>query len=588
MKLMRRMSILAVAAVAFAACDDDDDNGNGGGPVGPDAPSAPTVTASAATDAFAVTASWAAVADADDYVASIAPGSGEQTLSGTSVTFDGLNPETEYTVSVIARNSGGSSAAATATATTAELAPIFFNQTGYNNLIADPGFDASVFNFGTQAAPPNFTLAAMPAGYAAATLPTADLVPSVDGRALEQTTYAGAVAPGTAPADAWYAGWTVWAEDGSDSRRMLGLPIVNIAEVNEDRTLFADTVYRLVRSVFIGDDCGPEGPGANQIAGCNPVTLTVEPGTTIIGATEANSDPGARTPTLIVARGSRLVADATPDAPLDAPRRPTEAETIVFTSEENYMGGPGASGQWGGLVINGNAPSNAGDNVEGEGGSGQYGGSDPNNDAGILRGVRVEFAGDTFTEADELNGIAWQGVGAGTTISYVQVHYNQDDGVEPFGGTMSIDHLVLTGIGDDSFDGTDGWRGFTQYVLIQQNGEDADQGLEISNNGDEEGASPRTTAVVANITAIGGNADQLPGGATIGGPESDRLIEYREGSFWRIYNSIFTGFGDGFCITDGQTIANALARIGGSTDPTATLSGEGLILWSNGDDNLGC
>lgn len=580
---MRRVSILAVAAIGFTACSDDDDT-----PAGPDAPAAPTVSATAASDNFAVTATWGAVDGADDYLVTIQPGGDQQTVAATTATFSGLAPETEFTVSVVARNAGGPSTAGTATATTEEAGPIFFVQSGFNNIIADPGFDASAFNFGTLASPPDFTLSGMPAGYTAATIPTTDVTPSVDGRAIVQTNYAGAIAPGTSLADAWYNGWTVWAADGSDSRRNLGLPIVDVVEVNADRTFFADTVYRLTASVFVGDDCGPDGPGASQIIGCNPVTLTIEPGTTVIGATEANSRPGTRTPTLVVARGSRLVADATPDAPLSAPRRPTEAETIVFTSEENYLGGPGASGQWGGLVINGNAPSNAGDNVEGEGGSGQYGGNDVNNDAGVLRGVRVEFAGDTFTEADELNGIAWQGVGAGTTISYVQVHYNQDDGVEPFGGNFSIDHLVLTGIGDDSFDGTDGWKGFAQFVLIQQNGDDADQGFEISNNGDEEGASPRTTAVVANITAIGGNEGQLPSGATIAGPESDRLIEYREGTFMRLYNGVFQGFGDGFCITDGQTIANAIARVGGSTDPNQTISGEGLILFGNGDDNLGC
>jgi hypothetical protein len=580
----RRVSILAIAAVGFTACDDNDDDT----PAGPDAPGAPTVSATAATDDFAVTATWGAVADADDYLVTIEPGGDQQTVTATTATFSGLAPQTEFTISVVARNAGGPSAPGTATATTEEAGPIFFVQSGFNNIIADPGFDASAFSFGTLASPPDFTLAAMPGSYTAASIPTTDVPPSVDGRTIQQTNYAGAVAPGTSLADAWYNGWTVWAADGSDSRRNLGLPVVDVVEVNDDRTFFADTVYRLTASVFVGDDCGPDGPGANQIIGCNPVTLTIEPGTTIIGATEANSRPGTRTPTLIVARGSRLVADATPDAPRGSPRRPTEAETIVFTSEENYLGGPGASGQWGGLVINGNAPSNAGDNVEGEGGSGQYGGNDINNDAGILRGVRVEFAGDTFTEGDELNGIAPQGVGAGTTFSYIQVHYNQDDGIEPFGGAVSIDHLVLTGIGDDSFDATDGWKGFAQFVLIQQNGDDADQGFEISNNGDEEGASPRTTGVVANITAIGGNEGQLPSGSTIAGPESDRLIEYREGTFMRLYNGIFQGFGDGFCITDGQTIANAIARVGGSTDPNQTLSGEGLILFGNGDNNLGC
>ncbi len=583
-KWMRQASVLALAVFAISACSDDDPDP----PVGPDAPAAPVVAATAATDAFSITATWAAIADAVDYVATLAPGGAEETLTGTTVTFDNLNPETDYTVSVVARNAGGESAPATATASTPETGPVFFGQAGFNNIIANPGFAASAFNFGTLATPPDFTLAAMPGNYTAATIQSTDLIAPTDGRALVQTAYAGAIAPGTTLANAWYNGWTVWAEDGSDTRQNLGLPMVDVEEVNADRTFFADTLYRLTAAVFVGDDCGPDGPGPNQAIGCNPVTLTIEPGTTIIGATEANSKPGTRTPTLIIARGSQMIADATPGQPLNAPVRPTAAQMIVFTSEETYLGGTGGAGQWGGLVINGNAPSNSGDNVEGEGGSGLYGGSNNNHSAGVLRGVGVYFAGDDFTPSDQLNGIAFQGVGAGTTVSYLQVHYNQDDGIEPFGGSVSIDHLVLTGIGDDSLDGTDGWRGFAQFVLIQQNGDDADQGLEISNNGDTENASPRNTAVAANITAIGGNAAQLPAGATIGGPESDRLIEFREGSYWRVYNSIFQGFGDGFCITDGQTIANAIARIGGETDPTETLSAEGLILWSNGDENLGC
>ena len=575
-----RIALVAVVAVGASACSDDDGNG----PVGPSVPTAPSVSAVAADDGFEITASWAAVADANDYVATITPGGAEQTLSGTSVTFDELLPATDYSVAVVARNPAGSSGEGTATATTAELEPVFFNQASFNNAITDPGFDASVFQFGTRMAPPDFTLAAMPGGYSAATIRADGIIQPVNGPALQQTDYAGAVEPGTAPGAAWYAGWTVWAEDGSDSRQNLGLPIVDIEEVNADRTLFADTVYRLTALVFVGDDCGPNG----TLPGCNPVELTIEPGTTIIGATEANSKPGTRTPTLVVSRGSRIVADATPAAPLDAPVRPDPEDVIVFTSEVVYNGGIGERGQWGGLVINGDAPNNASDNAEGEGFSGQYGGSNDNNDAGVYRGIRVEFAGDQFNESDELNGISMQSAGAGTTMSYVQVHYNADDGVEPYGGSASIDHLVLTGIGDDSVDGTRGYKGYMQFVIIQQNGDDADQGLEISNNGSDPGASPRGSAVVANVTAIGGSSDFLPAGAAIGGDESDRLIEYREGSFYQVYNSIFQGFGDGFCIADGQTIANAIARVGGSSTPDQTMSGEGLILWSNGDDNLGC
>ncbi len=90
-------------------------------------------------------------------------------------------------------------------------------------MLADPGFAASAFNMGTQSSPPDFTLAGMPAGYTAFDLAgiAADglnLIPPVDGRTLQATNYAGAIAPGTALTQAWYYGWTVWADAGQDSR----------------------------------------------------------------------------------------------------------------------------------------------------------------------------------------------------------------------------------------------------------------------------------------------------------------------------------------------------------------------------------
>jgi len=345
-----------------------------------------------------------------------------------------------------------------------------------------------------------------------------------------------------------------------------------VVQVTQDiltnTTWTSDKTWVLNQPIFVGRDCGPDGAKD----GCVAATLTIEPGTTILGKTAVPQ--GVRGAYLVVSRGSRLVADAT-----GANRPPTEAETIVFTSDKPR--GQRAVEDWGGLIINGQAPTNAGAEAQGEGDSGFYGGPDVNDDSGILRGVRIEFAGDDVTPADQLNGLAIQGVGAGTTISYVQIHYNKDDGIEPFGGTVSVDHLVVTGIGDDSVDGTDGYRGFMQFIVGQQRGSDADQGFEISNNGDDGSASPKSTAVVANATMIGANNAVVTG--DIAGAESDNAIEFREGSNYRVYNSIFQGFGDtGLCIRDAVTIVNAQNRLGGQTDPQTTLSAQGLILWSNG------
>ncbi len=568
---------VAVLGLAFVgACGDDDDP--------PMQPVNPPATPSGLAAAFTVLdleVTWTASANADDYVVTVSDDSGNidditETVTGTTFSLERVPGGVDWTISVVARGEGGSSDPATLMASSPGLNELFYTNAGFNNLLADPGFAASAFEFGTQTTPPDFTLGAMPAGFTAATIPTAfdgsTLIAPADGRTLVQTNYAGAVAPGTSVADAWYSGWTVWAEDGSDSRATAGANIIDVtADVLVNTTWTSNNVYRLTRPVSVGADCGPTGAAA----GCVAVTLTIEPGTTIIG--QANVAAGIRGAYLIVARGSRLVADANANE-ADKTVRPRPENVIVFTSENPP--GQRATEDWGGMIINGQAPTNAGAEAEGEGDSGFYGGPDINDDSGIIRGVRIEFAGDDVTPADQLNGLALQGVGAGTTISYLQIHYNRDDGIEPFGGTVSVDHMVLTGVGDDSIDGTDGYRGFMQFVIIQQNGADADQGLEISGNGDDEAASPKSTAVVANVTAIGASESVVTGG--IAGAESDNGIQFREGANYRVYNSILVGFGEaGFCIRDAQTIVNAIEKLEGNTDVTQTLAAEGLIMWDN-------
>ncbi|MFO7895298.1 MAG: fibronectin type III domain-containing protein, partial [Longimicrobiales bacterium] len=337
-------------------------------------------------------------------------------------------------------------------------------------------------------------------------------------------------------------------------------------DILTNTTWTSDKTYILTQPIFVGGDCGTDG--AKE--GCTQATLTIEPGTTILGRSDVPQ--GIRGAYLVVSRGSRLVADATGED-----RAPTADEVIVFTSDRPR--GDRARGDWGGLIINGQAPTNAGSEAQGEGDSGFYGGADDNDDSGILRGVRIEYAGDDVTPADQLNGLALQGVGAGTTISYLQIHYNTDDGIEPFGGTVSVDHLVVTGIGDDSVDGTDGYRGFMQFILGQQRGDNADRGFEISNNGDDGDAAPHTTAVIANATMIGARNTVVSG--EIGGAESSRGVEFREGSRYRLYNTIIAGFNSGFRIADASTQVAAQNRMDGQATPDSTLSAEGIILHNN-------
>jgi hypothetical protein len=341
--------------------------------------------------------------------------------------------------------------------------------------------------------------------------------------------------------------------------------------ITSNTTWTRDNIYVLQGPVFVGVDGGADA------------TLTINPGTTIIGDTDPPG--GERGSYLVITRGSKIIADA--NASLGDKSVPPDPDSVIVFTSAKPRGSRGR-GDWGGLVINGLAPINSGPEAEGEGESGLYGGTDPLDNSGIIRGVRVEFAGDRATTTDELNGIALQGVGAGTTVEFVQVHYNQDDGTEPFGGTVSQTHMVMTGIGDDSFDGTDGYRGFMQFLIAQQRADDADNGFEISNNGDQEDAAPQSTAVIANATMVGAGVDLGSGEIHALGGSGDIGVDFREGSNYRVFNSIMIGFGDsGFCVEDGQTANNADSTLAGSTAPEKTLRFEHSVLWANVDGTAG-
>ena len=260
-------------------------------------------------------------------------------------------------------------------------------------------------------------------------------------------------------------------------------------------------------------------------------TLTIEAGARIYGES-------ATTGALIVSRGGMLVAEGTADAP------------IVMTSDQRE--GERSRGDWGGLIINGAAPLNIPGGVsEGEGDTGEYGGDNPADNSGVLRYVRVEFAGAEFSPDNELNGIALQGVGNGTEVDFIQVHLSKDDGVEFFGGTVDAKHVLCTGIADDSFDWTDGWTGRGQFWIAQQRGDDADQGIEADNNGENNDLTPRSDPTLYNITLIG-DPD------TNEGDESDIGILLREGTAAEIGNAIVIGFKEtGLDIDNAATYANA-------------------------------
>ncbi|MDC7684188.1 hypothetical protein PQU92_12930 [Asticcacaulis sp. BYS171W] len=222
-------------------------------------------------------------------------------------------------------------------------------------------------------------------------------------------------------------------------------------------------IYSVSGRVNVGVD---QGSDVNApIAGAAKGVLTIEPGVTVFGSAGLDY--------IAVQRGSQIFAEG------------TAANPIIFTSRNNVTGASTANsiGEWGGLVILGRAPTNTcptdavpatlnafkdcTTNFEAVAGL-NFGGNNLADNSGVLKYVQVRYTGYQVDVGKELNGITFAGVGAGTTVDYVQVYNSSDDGVEFFGGTVNAKHLVLYGNDDEQFDTDNTWSGSVQWMLAVQ------------------------------------------------------------------------------------------------------------------------
>ncbi|MDO4159367.1 MAG: hypothetical protein Q4D41_02805 [Prevotellaceae bacterium] len=217
--------------------------------------------------------------------------------------------------------------------------------------------------------------------------------------------------------------------------------------------------------------------------------LTIEPGTIIKGDKETQA-------ALIAERGGKLIAQGTATAP------------IVFTSEAAK--GSRKPGDWGGVILCGNAVNNQTEQQIEGGPRTKHGGSDDTDNSGILSYVRIEFAGYPFKADKEINGLTLGSVGSGTQIDHVQVSYSNDDSFEWFGGTVSCKYLIAYKGWDDDFDTDNGFSGNVQFALAVRDSKIADtsqsNGFESDNNADGSTSTPFTSAVFSNVTFIGPKA----------------------------------------------------------------------------------
>ncbi|MFN9710192.1 MAG: hypothetical protein ACK55K_02135, partial [Bacteroidota bacterium] len=200
---------------------------------------------------------------------------------------------------------------------------------------------------------------------------------------------------------------------------------------------------------------------------------------------------------------------------------------------------------WGGIAIAGNGPTNRSTTPILEGGiNAVYGGSLANDNSGILKYVRIEFAGIAADPNSEINGLTLGGVGRGTIIENVQVSYGNDDAFEFFGGNVNCKNLIAFATADDDFDFDFGYTGAIQFGVSLRDplfvdGGDAGNGIECDNDGTGTTASPRTRPVLSNFTFCG------PNGAPGTLANHNFNTRFRRATHFVLINSILMGYQKG-------------------------------------------
>ena len=371
--------------------------------------------------------------------------------------------------------------------------------------------------------------------------------------ALEVVSYRGAFAP--APTRQWTESWTEF------SPQTVVYPAANVTitgPISSNTIWTANNVYLLSGVVYVD----------------NNATLTIEPGTIIRGQKDLRS-------CLVITRGAKINAEG------------TQCKPIIFTSNEP-VGIDRKAGNWAGVVLLGAARNNisANNNIEGLPNTDPrnlYGGTNDDDNSGVLKYVRIEFAGDILSvtsSGNELNSLTMGSVGRGTVLDYIQCSFGLDDSFEWFGGTVNAKHLIAYKGLDDDLDTDNGFSGTVQYALCikDPNLSDASQseGFESDNSASgADGLLPKTSAKFFNITQIG--AFRCASNAAGSGVAPTALFLHRRGarvrrnSDLKIQNSILMNNWRGLFVD------NAINTNGGFTSvaPTTVNYNEDSAVYRN-------
>lgn len=244
--------------------------------------------------------------------------------------------------------------------------------------------------------------------------------------------------------------------------------------LTENYTLNASTQYNLT----------------GQFTIANGASLTIPAGTTIL------ADANGTEVYIGVLKGGKIFINGNP------------ANPVVMSSAA------GEPGDWGGLTICGNATTTAGVDATAEVGGFIYGGNDDTDSSGNISYLQIVGTGAQINSESQYNGVSFYAVGSGTVVNNVAVINGADDGVEFFGGTVSVSNLYLENNDDDSIDWTEGWSGGVETAYISH----TVAGFSTVFEGDKDNANPTFENITA-ISTVGGTALQFKkqSGGTITG-----------------------------------------------------------------------
>ena len=274
--------------------------------------------------------------------------------------------------------------------------------------------------------------------------------------------------------------------------------------INTTTTLTSDKVWTLKGYVYVTD-------GAK---------LIIQPGTTIVSDV---AEKGA----LCIERGSQIIAEG------------TQSKPIVFTSGRPE--GQRTPGDWGGIVILGRAKTNRSSEPTIEGGIGRpYGGTNDSDNSGVMRYVRIEYAGIAALPNSEINALTLGGVGNGTILENIQTIYANDDAFEFFGGTVNGKNLYAFATADDDFDFDFGYTGTITNGVAKRDPQfvdsgDAGNGVECDNDGTGSAAQPYTHPKLFNMILVGPNTSSALANHNLG-------LRFRRSTQFTMKNSVVWGW----------------------------------------------